>query len=281
MSNDEARTPLGASLKQARNNAGLTGAQLGEQLGWRPSTIKGKVSKIERGDQTPPDEEILAWAQVTGVSDRVRDQWLTIAAEERREPVNYRQRIAGGQEQIQQEYTDRAESTTRFAFFETAVIPRYLQTPEYMREVLQEHHDKHGGIEDVAGAVRRRQESVKYLLNSSKSFTFLLDESILRGTRFPPSIMRPQLFNLISASRLDTVTLGIYPSLSRPVNSYTESSFEIFDDIAFIETALADERKLLADNVEILERLFARYWQDAVVDEEARAMIADAMAALS
>jgi transcriptional regulator with XRE-family HTH domain len=282
MSSDEVRNVLGSSLEKARKAAGLTGAQLGERLGWRPSTGKGKVSKIEGGDQTPTDEELSAWSKETSAGERLLSQWLSLAAEAREEQQpNYQQRLAGGQHRIQKQYTDRAENTTRFVFFETAVIPRYLQTPDYMRAVLQEHHEKHGTINDVEASVKERQNSTRFLLDGAKDFTFLLDESILRGTRFPAAIMRPQLFQLMTASNLDTVTLGIYPSLSRPVGSYTESSFEIFDDIAFIETALADERKLLADDVAILERLFARYWQDAVTGDDARAMISDAMAALS
>lgn len=281
MSNDEARTALGESLKKAREKAGLTGAELSERLGWNVSTGKGKVSKIENKGQIPTDEELNGWAAVTGVSDRLRNQWISLAATDRQElAANYRQRLASGQRSVQKQYTDRAETTTRFVFFETAVFPRYLQIPEYMRIMLQEHHDKHGTIDDVAAAVKERQASVRYLLDDSKDFTFLLDESILRGRRFPPSVMRPQLFQVMSVIGLANVTLGIYPSLSRDVHSVTESSFEIFDDVAYIETALADERKLLADDVEILERLFARYWEDAVTGDEARAMITDVLAAL-
>lgn len=282
MSNDEVRNVLGESLEKARKNAGLTGAELGRRFGWRPSTAKSKISKIESGDQTPLDEEITAWAEETGAGERLCNQWLALATEAREEQQpNYQKRLAAGQQRIQRQYTDRAENTARFVFFETAVIPRYLQTPDYMRAVLQEHHEKHGTVDDVEAAVKERQNSTRFLLDDSKAFMFLLDESILRGTRFPSSIMRAQLFQLIAASNLGTVTLGIYPSLSRPVRSYTESSFEIFDDIAFIETALADERKLLADDVAILERLFARYWEDAVTDDDARAMISDAMSALT
>jgi transcriptional regulator with XRE-family HTH domain len=281
MSNDETRdTILGASLKKAREAAGLTGVQLAQRLGWAATTGKGKVSKLEGGRQTPTSDEISAWATATGVNERLRDQWLALAEQEREEQANYRARMAGGQQAIQRQYGDLASHTTRFTFFETFVFPRYLQTPEYMRAILQEHHDKHGTFDDVAAAVKERQGSVRLLLDDTKTFVFLLDEPLLRRTRFPASIMRPQLIQLMSVIGLPNVTLAIYPSLSRPVHSYTESSFEIFDDVAFIETALADERKLLADDVEILERLFARYMQDAVVNEDARPLIADALAAL-
>src|SRR4051812_42604112 len=99
MSNDETRdTILGASLKKAREAAGLTGVQLAQRLGWAATTGKGKVSKLEGGRQTPTSDEISAWATATGVNERLRDQWLALAEQEREEQANYRARMAGGQQ---------------------------------------------------------------------------------------------------------------------------------------------------------------------------------------
>ena len=46
---------------------------------------------------------------------------------------DYERRMRNGQSGIQQEYADLGESTTSFRFFENAVVPRYLQVPEYTR----------------------------------------------------------------------------------------------------------------------------------------------------
>jgi transcriptional regulator with XRE-family HTH domain len=272
----EERDPIGSRLKAARETAGYTGTGLAEALGWPSGTGKYKISKIERGRQIPTAEDITAWAQATGMNDRLRDQLISKAAEAEATRDTYSKRAAHGQEPIQDDYTKRAARTKRFTFFEMTFIPRYLQTPDYMRATLQEHHDKHGTVDDVAAAVRKRQESVRFLTDPDKQFTFLIDEPVLRRRRFPASIMRAQLFHLSSAIGLDNVTLAIYPSLSRQVNSNTESSFEIFDDEACIETAVTDEEHL-ADKVEVLETLFARYWQDAVTGDDARQLILDAI----
>lgn len=271
------RDPLGASLRKARQDAGLSGEQLAERMGWNASTGKSKVSKIEGGRQTPSVDEVTAWAGITGISDRLRDQLIGMVTHAEATRSNYRKRAARGQGKVQKEYSDRAAETTRFTFFETFIIPRYLQVPEYTRVVVEEHYDKHGITHDVSVDVQEKQSTVRHLYDPAKTFTFLLDEPILRRRRFPPSIMRPQLDRLMSVIGLDNVTLAIYPSLSRPVNSYTESSFEIFDDEAFIETALNDEKTFLADDVERLEALFQRYWRDAVVGEDARPLILDAI----
>lgn len=275
---------LGSALQKARNAAGLTGEQLAERTGFKTRSgnlAKDKVSKIESGKQLPTAEEVEAWAQATGVSDRVRDQWKLLAeqAEETRSS-NYRKRAQQGQQVVQEGYTKRAEETSRFTFFEMTFLPRYLQIPDYTRAVLQEHHEKHGTIDDVAAATRSRQASTRLLYDDTKKFVFLIDEPVLRRTRFGSTIMRPQLLHLMSVIGLDNVTLAIYPSLSRPVNSLTESSFELFDDIGYIETALEDAPRLLADDVEELEKLFERYWRDAAIGEDARTIILDAIASL-
>jgi transcriptional regulator with XRE-family HTH domain len=285
MTNTEARDPLlGGSLRKAREASGLTGGQLAERAGWTtagggPGTGKSKVSKIESGKQIPSTDDIDAWAAATGVNDRLREQWKAMAAQAEELRSGYRKRASQGQQPVQKEYNDLAAQTTRFRFFEMTFIPRYLQVPDYSRAVIQEHHDKHGTINDVEAAAQERQGSVRYLYDTNKTFTFLIDEPVLRRRRFPASIMRPQLDRLMSIIGLGNVTLAIYPSLSRPVHSLTESSFELFDDIGYIETALEDAPRLLADDVERLEELFNRYWQDAVTGDDARQIILDAIAA--
>lgn len=266
-------TELGASLKKARGN--LTQSALAELAGWGKSG-KTKVSKIESGRQLPDDDDLNAWAEITSAGERLREQWKSLAAQVDKSRANYRKRARNGQRPVQKAYSDLAAETTHFRFFEMTFVPRYLQVPEYTRAVLQEHHDKHGSIDDVEAASQERQGSVRHLYDTSKKFVFLIDEPVLRRTRFPASIMRPQLDRLMSVIGLSNVTLAIYPSLSRPVHSLTESSFELFDDIGYIETALEDAPRLLANDVESLEKLFDRYWQDAVVDDEARRLILDA-----
>ncbi len=269
---------LGASLAKARKARGLTGEQLAQAVGWNVSTGKSKVSKIEKGTQLPESADLDRWADATEVDPRLRAQWKTIAEQAGQErSAGYHKRMASGQTSVQREYTDRAERTTNFRFFETYVIPRYLQVPQYTRAVLEEYRDKVGVINDVEEATRERQSSVRYLYDDTKTFIFLIDEPVLRRRRFPPSIMRPQLHSLLTAIGLEHVTLAIYPSLSEPVRTLTESSFEIFDDEAFIETALEDDRRLLADDVIRLETAFERYWRDARINEDARPYILAAL----
>src|ERR1700744_5423199 len=61
----EARRALGQRLRELRNQAGITGAQLAESLSWPPS----KISKLENGKQTPTDADIRAWTSTTHSED--------------------------------------------------------------------------------------------------------------------------------------------------------------------------------------------------------------------
>lgn len=275
---DDRATELGASLRKARNE--MTQTELAAAAGWSGSG-KTKVSKIESGRQLPSIADIDAWADITAAPERVRAQWKTLAEQAAAErSAGYGKRMSNGQEPVQKEYTDLAAETTRFRFVETYVLPRYLQVPQYTKAILEEYRDKTGVVNDVDKATDERQSSVRFLYDPNKKFTFLIDEPVLRRRRFPPSIMRPQLDRLLSIIGLSNVTLAIYPSLSRPVNTLLESAFEIFDDVAFIETALEDDKRLLADDVIRLEALFDRYWADAAVNEDARPLIQAAIAAL-
>ncbi len=281
MTKNEPKDPLlGASLKKARIDTGLTQEQLAAQAGWEPGTGKFKASKIESGRQIPTAKDLDDWARVTAVHERLKEQWKQMAAAaDAARAASYKSRLGGGQSPVQQEWTDRAKVTTRFRFFETFVIPRYLQVAEYTRAVLEEFKT-YSTIEDLDKAVGDRQESVRFLYDSSKAFKLLIDEPVLRRRRFPPSVMLPQLLFLQSALGLPSAQIRIYPSLTRPVSYLTPSSFELFDDRGFIEDALGGRREFLYDSVADLEAKFDRMWEEAAAGDEARQIIVDAISSL-
>jgi transcriptional regulator with XRE-family HTH domain len=55
-----AREALGQRLRDIRKNAGLSGVALAARAGW---TNSSKVSKIEHGKQTPPEDDIRAYVE--------------------------------------------------------------------------------------------------------------------------------------------------------------------------------------------------------------------------
>lgn len=268
---------LATRLKKARGT--MTMLDLATRAGWKESG-KSKVSKIESGKQLPSVEDLKIWAALTGVDERLLEQWKVMLVEAESFRTDYQQRMREGQKAVQQEYSDLAAETTHFRFFESAVVPRYLQVREYTRAVLQEYHDDYGTIDDVDEATDERQASARYLYDTNKRFDFLIDEHVLRSRRFPPEVMRSQMDRLQSVIGLRHVRLGIYPSLSLPTKKLVRSSFELFDDVGFIETFLSDGPRLLIDDVVQLDKFFNQMWDDAVEGDTARRLILDAISSL-
>jgi transcriptional regulator with XRE-family HTH domain len=53
------REALGARPRELRTEAGLDGKDLAARLGWQTS----KVSRLQNGKQTPPRNDLTAWAR--------------------------------------------------------------------------------------------------------------------------------------------------------------------------------------------------------------------------
>lgn len=280
MNNDKQRDYLlGSSLRKARVAAELNQTEFGTRAGWAPKTAKSKVSKIESGDQVPSEGDLERWAELTGTPAPLLEQWKELAVKESaRRSANYKSRLGGGQEPIQQEWSQRADETVLFRFFETFTVPRYLQVPEYTRAMLSEFK-KYSTVDDLEAAAKVRQASTKVLYEPGKTFKLIIDEPVLFRTRFPRSVMRPQLLFLQSVIG-DEDQLRIYPSLSRPVSHLPISSFELFDNVGFIETEAGGADPLLYDTVVPLAAKFDALWSESVGGDDAREIIARALANL-
>ncbi|AQQ69438.1 transcriptional regulator [Microbulbifer agarilyticus] len=55
---------MGARLRAARDTAGISGKQVGMQIGMSPS----QISKMESGDQKIPADLLPAWCEAVGIS---------------------------------------------------------------------------------------------------------------------------------------------------------------------------------------------------------------------
>lgn len=266
---------LAVRLKNARGS--MLASDLAERAGWN----KSKVSKIEAGKQLPSEEDLDIWAELTGADTHLRDQWKGMLAEAQEFRSDFERRMRTGQKELQRQHGDLAESTTSYRFFENAVIPRYLQVAQYTRAVLREFFERHNIPDDVDEATAERQKSVALLYETHRSFAFLIDEHVLWSRRFPPDVMRPQLDRLVSVLGLRNVRLGIFPTLSRPTNTLSQNSFELFDDIGYAETYISDGYRMLIDEVTQYDRVLDRLWADAAEGDDARQLILNAIARLS
>lgn len=265
---DALRT-FGLQLRGARERAGLTGQDLAVRAGWAHS----KVSKLERGQQTPTAADVQAWTAATDADPRTvleLHEGLDLA---RLDYARWRQRLASGTRARQQARLDAEAGTTLLRAFEPATVPGLLQTPDYARAVLDGIVEQYGVVDDVDEAVRTRMRRQEALYRPGRRHRFMLTESALRTRRAAPGVMRAQLDRLLVAARLDTVELAIVPFAAVwPVGPL--NGFWIFDHAyVLVETLGAELTVTDPDEIEVYEQLFETFDGLAVRDSAARALI--------
>ena len=99
-------------------------------LGWS----QPKVSRIERGQRTPSEEDLLAFARVVGATAEMADELLTRVRTVHAVHAAWRRQLAGGAAVGQHGHILELEASVHLVrAFEPAVIPGMLETDEYAR----------------------------------------------------------------------------------------------------------------------------------------------------
>src|SRR5690606_16290615 len=144
----QARIELGARLRQLREDAGLSGKQLAERLGWQPS----KVSRSENARQTASESDLLAWGQAGGAAPDVMNELTAAMAAMDEQYTTWRQRHRGGLTAIQENFRDLELSTRHFRVFEPGIVIGLLQTSEYARHIFAKVRRMYGGADEIDAA---------------------------------------------------------------------------------------------------------------------------------
>jgi transcriptional regulator with XRE-family HTH domain len=269
----------GTRLRALRAQAGLTGKELADALGWQQS----KVSRIETGKQSASAADIEAWAQATGASAEAVTDLLRLQKEARVANTTFGSRMSEGQATVQKTYTELARSSALIRHFEMTFIPGPLQIPEYTRRVLTEMIALHNlVIDDVDAAVAERMERQRLLYEPGRQWEFLLAEPVLRWVLPAPAVMRMQLDRLQTVIGLEHVRFGIVP-LGRQVATAPQNTVEIYVDgetLAVTETFIG-ETWHRDEDAAAYGRALDRMWEEAAEGDSARELIARAARALT
>ena len=179
---------------------------------------------------------------------------------------------------IQQSYLELCRSSTHVSAVEVSTVPGLAQIEPYARRVLAEMAETHQwstGDLDEAVAWRLRRQEILY--DTTKRFDILMTEPVLRWSYCPPDTMVAQMDRLLSLQALRNVRVGIVP-MTTPTPVIVEHSFSAIDGLVIVETSATEyQHQGDAEAVAYLNRM-ARYWEVAVEDEEARALILSAQA---
>jgi transcriptional regulator with XRE-family HTH domain len=257
-------------LRQRREQAGLSGIELADALGWTNS----KVSKIERGRQTPSDGDVLAWLDALDTPTHevaaLRDQLRQLRVEQ----VTWRRQVREGHRQRQQQDLIDEQAATTIRAVDTAAVPGLLQTPDYARHIFQSQAALLGtATSDIDESVRVRMQRQAVLYDSGKTIKILMPETALANPVCPPDVLRGQLDRLTMAVGLPNVEFRILPT-GQTVPHVLWHGYWIVDDVVLIETITNEHRISDPDQVATYNTLTDRLWEQAAERDNARAVLA-------
>lgn len=213
---------LGGMLRRLREDAGITGAALAEQLELTPTHI----SRMEQGkrDSTTTDvvqyvvacggtlKTVKPYLELTRLAERKQGYWLSDA------------RIGN----TLQTLICHESSARRSIDYEPLLIPGLLQTSDYTRAVAVAQEPDLSG-DRVAAVARTRGERQRILhWNNPSQLAFYVHEQALRIQVGSAAIMHEQLLHLVLMSALDNITLRIVPSAAG-ARSVIGASFRLME----------------------------------------------------
>ncbi|WP_405597565.1 helix-turn-helix transcriptional regulator [Streptomyces sp. NBC_01410] len=245
-----ARVALGARLRELRAEAGLSGKDMAERLGWQRS----KVSRLETGKQTATAADLTAWAAVTDSSQAsdLESRRRGLESQQR----SWRRQLSAGHRSVQDRYVVEYQRTATMRGYEATVIPGLFQTPGYARHLLVKNSELMRSPRDTEEAVHARMRRQEVLYEAGKLFRVLVWEGALHALICPREVMAGQLDRLVGLIGMSTVELGIVP-LGAPLPLTPKHGFWIFDEERVIVETINTE--LSYDSAEDVE-LYGRVW---------------------
>jgi len=250
----QAREALGARFRELRKQAGFTGKQLAERLGWS----QPKVSRIESGQRTPAEEDLLAFARVVGAPAEVADELLARARTVHTVYAAWRRQLSSGAAAGQRDILELEASARLVRAFEPSVVPGMLQTSDYARQMFADVVALYGIPSDVDEAVKAHLRRQQLLYNPGKRFEFVIAEPALRYQFCPPAVMRAQLDLVRALSNLDAVEIHVLP-IGAKLPFMPLHGFWIFDDeLVKVETVSTGVEVREPDQVALFVQVFDR-----------------------
>jgi transcriptional regulator with XRE-family HTH domain len=279
-----APSALAAQLRALREDAGLTGTSLAQQVGWGQS----KVSKIETGRQLPTEDDIRQWARVVSAPAAKVEELLASLERAKVEFATWREqyRAAGSGADKQADIRTLEARATRIGEFQPAFIPGLLQTAQYARELLLAwavdaaqgaFGINEAGVDRLVAARMQRQQ---LLYEPGKQVQLVILEAALYSRVCSPETLAGQLDRLIAVTSLPNVEFGIIPfTASLPV--FPICSFMIFDtELVTVESLTGEQQVNEPDQIALYDRFFTLLRDSAARGQRPVALIHRALTEL-
>ncbi|WP_067476650.1 helix-turn-helix domain-containing protein [Nocardia amamiensis] len=268
---EQARVVLGNRLREFRKAARLSGIELARQAGWVPS----KVSKIERGQQTPTADDLTRWCEITDSALALPDLLATLTNLESMW-AEWKRVAASGHAQRQRRSIELEAATHTIRNWSQLIMPGLLQTEDYARAVLSTCISFLGTRDDLEEAVAARLRRQNVLHSGKRRTIILLAEQALYTSVGDDQVMIRQLEHLLDAMTLPRLILGVVPREFQFI--YTTTSFAMFDRrLAMVETISAELSVTGPTELAYYEKAWAALHRQAVYGDGVRARITAAL----
>jgi transcriptional regulator with XRE-family HTH domain len=216
------RAQLGAALRALRVASGKEAKAVARSALMSPS----KLSKIENAKLAASATDVERILTAIGVSDEVKTEYSEAARASATEATAWRLLKRIGVHKGQQDVKALEAQMSTLRLFQPALVPGLLQTPEYIRSILQRHNLSEDALtRTIAGRLERQA----VLYDKKKSLRFVTTEPVLRWRIVPPQMMAAQLDHITSISRLSHVDIRVVP-LRPQQQDIANHAFVIRDD---------------------------------------------------
>lgn len=201
------RRALAQRLRHLRVEAGLTGEQASERVGFSDS----KITKIERAQAVASREDVLKMIDAYGgVSEDERERLLAMA------------RLGNRKEWWEQHdrqlppklgsYLGLEAVATSLRAYDTTLVHGLFQTPQYARAVIRSGRpDLLDDEVELLVETRMRRQEVLTRGDQPLEVWSIMDEAVLRRKIGGREVMHAQLEKLIKAAEMPNVTLLVMP----------------------------------------------------------------------
>ncbi|MFF5106869.1 helix-turn-helix domain-containing protein [Streptomyces sp. NPDC000134] len=224
---------LGAALRALRQASGKEAKVVARSA----VMSTAKLSKIEDGRVAPATADVERILTALDVSPEIKAEYLAVARAQATEATAWRLFRRMGYHKKQEQIRALESSMTLLRLFQPSLVPGLLQTPEYIRAVLE---PKGLTDEQLSRTVSARIERQRVLYDTSKALHFVVTEPVLRWRLLPPAMMAGQLDRIVSVSRLPNVDVRVVP-LDAPQRYVPGHSFVTRDDrMVTVETTHAE-----------------------------------------
>lgn len=260
---------LGAELQACRTLADMNQRSMAEALGVSQST----VSRVERGDLLLTAAQVETWLRASKPSTDLRQSVRALVKAAHTETRTWRE-LRASQAHMQGVSRDRNAASRHVQIFDPTVLPGLLQTADYARRILQ--------LADItetfdhAAALAARIERQGVLREPGRRFEFIVAERLLRWEP-EPGVLEPQLAQLVTATRLDTVELAVLPDSY--VGGLPWHNFVIREPAdgapAYVSAELVHGAHDVTDgeSVAIYQRMWERLWKASATGDDAVQLI--------